>query len=292
MIIVFDLDEVLYDEKTYVISGFRTVSEFLEKDEAIPKKIIFEYLKRRLKNCRERILNDLLDNFRIYSQKNLKKCISVYRTHTPKIKLYSDAKDCLKRLKNYPLYIVTDGNKIVQKNKIKALNLENCRKKGKHLPDNYTIIERLFYRTLIYKLPDQINLYKRIFSQDKVSIHLLDDLSDDIDKIISVLDKWLEIDDLNLILTTGGTGIGPRDVTPEATKKIIDYEIPGIPELMRVKNYSNSDYVSLSRSVAGVKSKKLIVNLPGSVKAVTENLQIVYPLLKHAIELINGNTKH
>ena len=129
MIIVFDLDEVLYDEKTYVISGFRTVSEFLEKDEAIPKKIIFEYLKRRLKNCRERILNDLLDNFRIYSQKNLKKCISVYRTHTPKIKLYSDAKDCLKRLKNYPLYIVTDGNKIVQKNKIKALNLENHIKK-------------------------------------------------------------------------------------------------------------------------------------------------------------------
>ena len=129
MIIVFDLDEVLYDEKTYVISGFRAVSEFLEKDEAIPKKIIFEYLKRRLKNGRERIFNDLLDNFRIYSQKNLKKCISVYRTHTPKIKLYSDAKDCLKRLKNYPLYIVTDGNKMVQKNKIKALNLENHIKK-------------------------------------------------------------------------------------------------------------------------------------------------------------------
>ena len=101
----------------------------MEKDEAIPKKIIFEYLKRRLKNGRERIFNDLLDNFRIYSQKNLEKCISVYRTHTPKIKLYSDAKDCLKRLKNYPLYIVTDGNKIVQKNKIKALNLENHIKK-------------------------------------------------------------------------------------------------------------------------------------------------------------------
>ena len=117
-------------------------------------------------------------------------------------------------------------------------------------------------------------------------------VSDDIDKIILILNKWLEVEDLNLILTTGGTGIGPRDVTPEATKKIIDYEIPGIPELMRVKNYLNSDYVSLSRSVAGVKSKKLIVNLPGSVKAVTENLQIVYPLLKHAIELINGNTKH
>ena len=83
-----------------------------------------------------RIFNDLLDNFRIYSQKNLKKCISVYRTHTPKIKLYSDAKDCLKRLKDYPLYIVTDGNKIVQKNKIKALNLENHIKKA-ILTSNY-----------------------------------------------------------------------------------------------------------------------------------------------------------
>jgi len=117
-------------------------------------------------------------------------------------------------------------------------------------------------------------------------------VSDDVDKIISILDKWLEVEDLNLILTTGGTGIGPRDVTPEATKKIIDYEIPGISELMRVKNYLNSDHVSLSRAIAGVKFKKLIVNLPGSVKAVKENLQVVYPLLKHAIELINGNTKH
>ncbi|SVC56655.1 uncharacterized protein METZ01_LOCUS309509 [marine metagenome] len=117
-------------------------------------------------------------------------------------------------------------------------------------------------------------------------------ISDDVDKIISTFNKWLLVEDLDLILTTGGTGIGPRDVTPEATKKVIDYEIPGIPELMRVKNYLNTDYVSLSRAVAGVKSEKLIINLPGSIKAVQENLKIIYPLLKHAIELINGNTKH
>ena len=117
-------------------------------------------------------------------------------------------------------------------------------------------------------------------------------ISDDVDKIISIFNKWLSVEDLDLILTTGGTGIGPRDVTPEATKKVIDYEIPGIPELMRVKNYLNTDYVSLSRAVAGVKSEKLIINLPGSIKAVQENLKIIYPLLKHAIELINGNTKH
>ena len=117
-------------------------------------------------------------------------------------------------------------------------------------------------------------------------------ISDDVDKIISKFNKWLSVEDLDLILTTGGTGIGPRDVTPEATKKVIDYEIPGIPELMRVKNYLNTDYVSLSRAVAGVKSEKLIINLPGSIKAVQENLKIIYPLLKHAIELINGNTKH
>ena len=117
-------------------------------------------------------------------------------------------------------------------------------------------------------------------------------ISDDVDKIISTFNKWLLVEDLDLILTTGGTGIGPRDVTPEATKKVIDYEIPGIPELMRVKNYLNTDYVSLSRAVAGVKSEKLIINLPGSIKAVQENLKIIYPLLNHAIELINGNTKH
>ena len=117
-------------------------------------------------------------------------------------------------------------------------------------------------------------------------------ISDDVDKIIFTFNKWLAIEELDLILTTGGTGIGPRDVTPEATKKVIDYEIPGIPELMRVKNYLNTDYVSLSRAVAGVKSEKLIINLPGSIKAVQENLKIIYPLLNHAIELINGNTKH
>ena len=117
-------------------------------------------------------------------------------------------------------------------------------------------------------------------------------ISDDVDKIIFTLNKWLAVEDLDLILTTGGTGIGPRDVTPEATKKVIEYEIPGIPELMRVKNYLNTDYVSLSRAVAGVKSEKLIINLPGSIKAVQENLKIIYPLLNHAIELINGNTKH
>ena len=117
-------------------------------------------------------------------------------------------------------------------------------------------------------------------------------ISDDVDKIIFTLNKWLEVEELDLILTTGGTGIGPRDVTPEATKKVIEYEIPGIPELMRVKNYLNTDYVSLSRAVAGVKSEKLIINLPGSIKAVQENLKIIYPLLNHAIELINGNTKH
>ena len=117
-------------------------------------------------------------------------------------------------------------------------------------------------------------------------------ISDDVDKIIFTFNKWLAVEELDLILTTGGTGIGPRDVTPEATKEVIDYEIPGISELMRVKNYLNSDYVSLSRAVAGVKSEKLIINLPGSIKAVQENLKIIYPLLNHAIELINGNTKH
>ena len=115
---------------------------------------------------------------------------------------------------------------------------------------------------------------------------------DDVSSIVKLLNDLCDNPELELILTTGGTGIGPRDVTPEATKQVIDYEIPGIPEIMRVKNYSKSSYVALSRALAGVSNNKLIINLPGSPKAVQENLEIIYPLIKHALELINGNTYH
>lgn len=111
-------------------------------------------------------------------------------------------------------------------------------------------------------------------------------------EIVKILQITAQEPELDLILTTGGTGIGPRDVTPEATREVIEYEIPGISELMRVKNYVNSEFVALSRAVVGVTNKKLIINLPGNPKAVKENLNVLIQLLPHALDLIKGNTDH
>ena len=111
-------------------------------------------------------------------------------------------------------------------------------------------------------------------------------------EIVKILQITAQAPELDLILTTGGTGIGPRDVTPEATREVIEYEIPGISELMRVKNYVNSEFVALSRAVVGVTNKKLIINLPGNPKAVKENLNVLIKLLPHALDLIKGNTDH
>ncbi|MBM4135881.1 MAG: MogA/MoaB family molybdenum cofactor biosynthesis protein [Nitrospira sp.] len=93
----------------------------------------------------------------------------------------------------------------------------------------------------------------------------------------------------DLILTTGGTGLAPRDVTPDATLEIIDREIPGIAEIMRLEGYKKTNRSVLSRAVAGVKGESLIINLPGSPKAVQENLDVILGVIPHAIEKIKGD---
>jgi molybdenum cofactor synthesis domain-containing protein len=90
---------------------------------------------------------------------------------------------------------------------------------------------------------------------------------------------------LDLILTTGGTGFAPRDVTPEATRAIIEREAPGLAEAMRVDSLRVTPYAMLSRAIAGIRGRTLIVNLPGSPKAAVENLGTILPVLPHAIEL-------
>ncbi len=95
---------------------------------------------------------------------------------------------------------------------------------------------------------------------------------------------------VDLVLTTGGTGLSPRDVTPEATLEVIDRQIPGISEAMRYEGLKKTPRAMLSRAVAGVRGGCLIINLPGSPKAVRENLEVVLPVIGHAIEKIKGDT--
>jgi molybdenum cofactor synthesis domain-containing protein len=95
-----------------------------------------------------------------------------------------------------------------------------------------------------------------------------------------------------LVVTTGGTGLGPRDVTPQATAMLIDYEVPGLGELMRRAGAMATPMSALSRSLAGVRGQSLILNVPGSMKGATESLEAVLPVLEHAMQLLHGNTTH
>jgi len=106
------------------------------------------------------------------------------------------------------------------------------------------------------------------------------------------LQNWCDEENLNIIFTTGGTGLGPRDKTPEATKEVIHFEVPGIAEILRLEGYKKTPYAVLSRAVCGVRNKTLIINLPGSENAVKENLQILLQFLPHALDIISGRTEH
>lgn len=117
-------------------------------------------------------------------------------------------------------------------------------------------------------------------------------VSDDLDPLVQLLVESAERSDVNLILTTGGTGLGPRDNTPEATRQVIEREAQGISEAMRVETLKQTPMAMISRGVSGVCSGTLIINLPGSPKAVKESFAIIKPVLSHAIDLIAGNTKH
>jgi len=117
-------------------------------------------------------------------------------------------------------------------------------------------------------------------------------LSDDLDPLVAVLTEFADRDDVNLIVTTGGTGLGPRDNTPEATKRVIEREVPGIAEAIRAESLKVTPMAMISRGVCGVRSGTLIVNLPGSPKAVRETFAVIAPVLPHAMDLLAGRTRH
>lgn len=117
-------------------------------------------------------------------------------------------------------------------------------------------------------------------------------LSDDLEPLSQLLHQFARRDDVSLIITTGGTGLGPRDNTPEATRKVIEREAQGISEAMRAETLKNTPMSMISRGVSGVCSGTLIINLPGSPKAVRESFEVIKPVLSHAVDLLAGRTQH
>ena len=112
-------------------------------------------------------------------------------------------------------------------------------------------------------------------------------LPDEESAIRAILISWADSGELDIILTTGGTGFSPRDVTPEATRAVIEREAPGLAEAMRAASLKITPHAMLSRVVAGIRKKTLIINLPGSPKGAVENLQVVTPVLPHAVQLLH-----
>lgn len=117
-------------------------------------------------------------------------------------------------------------------------------------------------------------------------------VSDDLEPLTKVLGELADRPDINLIITTGGTGFAARDNTPEATRAVIEKEVPGLAEAMRMESLKHTPTAMLSRGICGIRSGALIVNLPGSPKAVNESFAVIRPVLNHAVALLLGRASH
>lgn len=128
----------------------------------------------------------------------------------------------------------------------------------------------------------------KAFKEADIAVAFHEIVPDELEIIADTLAAWADSGKADFILTTGGTGLAPRDVTPEATKRIIQREVPGIVEMMRWDGFQKTPTAILSRAVAGVRGKCLIINMPGNPNAVEEYVGLLLPVIGHAIETLQG----
>jgi molybdenum cofactor synthesis domain-containing protein len=122
-----------------------------------------------------------------------------------------------------------------------------------------------------------------------LSVVARDIVPDELEEIESALKRYSDEIGVDLVLTTGGTGLSPRDTTPEATRRVIEKEVPGFAEAMRAASLQVTPHAMLSRAVAGIRSSTLIINLPGSPRGASENLEVILPALPHGLEKLGGD---
>ncbi|HDP69276.1 MAG TPA: molybdopterin adenylyltransferase [Actinobacteria bacterium] len=131
-------------------------------------------------------------------------------------------------------------------------------------------------------------ILKEMIEKNDAEVVFYEIIPDEKRLIAKELRCLVDNEEIDLILTTGGTGLAPRDVTPEATLSVIDKEVPGLAEAMRAESLKKTPNAMLSRAVSGIKGKTLIINLPGSPKAVKECFEVVFPAIPHGIEILKG----
>jgi len=156
------------------------------------------------------------------------------------------------------------------------------------------------FTTGVLTISDKGSQGKRVDESGKTAVSLLQEagfsvvqtkiVPDDREQIARTLIEWADKDCLALVVTSGGTGLSPSDVTPQAMKEVIDFEVPGMAEAMRAESLKKTPHAMISRAMAGVRKRCLIINLPGSPGGVRDNLSVVLPALKHALEKLGGDT--
>jgi molybdenum cofactor synthesis domain-containing protein len=156
------------------------------------------------------------------------------------------------------------------------------------------------FPTGVLTISDKGSQGKRVDESGKTAVRLLQGegfsvvqtkiVPDDRQRIAKTLAEWVDKDCLSLIVTSGGTGLSPSDVTPQAMKEVIDFEVPGMAEAMRAESLKKTPHAMISRAMVGVRKRCLIINLPGSPGGVKDNLSVVLPALKHALEKLGGDS--